>query len=152
MTNDILFRGFHPYPKGKTVINIGNKKRRGDWIYWDMFGHCKEGFVEKLNNGEFIAHFVKPNNVIESTISQFISTDKNDKKVFIGDYITTRFGRVCEVILLNNDENKCADLIPIANVKDGKDDNSPSLWDLWHKDNIEVVGNIYENPDMKYGG
>ncbi len=146
MTSDIMFRGFHSYPKGKTVITIGKKKLRGEWIYWDMFGHCKDGFIERLNNGEFIAHFVKPQNIVESTMGQFVTTDKNDKIVFVGDYIKTRFGRICEVVLLDNDENKCVDLIPIANIKDG---NAPSKWDLWHKDNIEVVGNIYENPNME---
>ncbi|NTU74473.1 hypothetical protein HGB07_10205 [Candidatus Roizmanbacteria bacterium] len=70
--------------------------------------------------------------------------DKNGKEIYEGDIVTTKFGRVCKVEWFESPSMLCWDLVPIAMFENP----TPSKFDLWDSDNVEVIGNIYENPEL----
>lgn len=81
-----------------------------------------------------------------STASEYIGlSDKNDTKIFDGDIIKTKYGRLC--IIKWFPRKACWDMSPIETEENlGKE--PPAQWDLWYKENLEVVGNIYDNPEL----
>ena len=74
-------------------------------------------------------------------------TDKNGKKIFDGDIVKTKNGRLCEVYWFKS-PNMCGwDLKPIE-----CDSPAPDKCDLFSSQNLEVVGNIHDNPELLKGG
>lgn len=86
--------------------------------------------------------------VITETIGQYTGlTDKNGKRIFAQDIIETKYGRICEVIWFSTDTYCGWDLVPIGQY----DCKPPDEWDLWNRENLVVIGNIFNNQELLKG-
>lgn len=122
MNNKFLVRGkdihSNEWVKGSVV------HRRGDVIA-----------VELRNNN------IKFYNVDPKTMGRFIGRkDKNNKNIFEGDIVKTKYGRLCAVRILNSPSFIGVDLVGLEQFH-----NVPDKFDLFKSENLEVVGNIYDN-------
>ena len=127
---DILFRG-------KRIDN-------GNWVegclikrkYYGDVGYYI-GFIEmtSLTKAE----------VIPETVCQYVGiTDKNSKKIFENDVVKTKYGRLCQVVWVSSPYYQCWDMTGLESKH-----QAPDWRDIWYKNNLEVVGNIYDNPLLK---
>ena len=86
--------------------------------------------------------------VSANTVGQYTGlTDKNGKKIFEGDIVKTKTGRLCEVYWFNSPKLSGWDLNPLE-----FEHNAPSGYDLFLSENLEVIGNIHDNPELLEGG
>lgn len=145
---EILFRG---KPKNEADYEFLKK------MYKD---NCKDGFIYGslvISHGKYyicIMALCQINSLVDNgtttmfevipeTVGEYAGLeDKNDKMIFEGDIVTTKF----------NERNK-----PYATIYDkelaafiGRDENNFNFTTLGCIDNslIEIIGNIYDNPDL----
>ena len=82
-------------------------------------------------------------NVDPSTVCQYTGlTDKNGKKIFKGDIVKTKYGRLCVVCFKNLPGFSGFDLEPVECVQ-----KAPDGYDLWERENLEVIGSIHDGAD-----
>ena len=120
---EILFRG-------KTVCD-------GDWVYGGITWNPSK-------TEAFIHSDWDEGKVIPETVGQFTGlTDKNGTKIFEGDILKTKYGRLCQVIWFSSPRGQRWNLIPLEDKHKCPDD-----YDLWTPKNLEVIGNIHDNPEL----
>lgn len=84
--------------------------------------------------------------VDSSTIGQYSGlTDRNGKQIFEGDIVKTKYGRLCFVVWFA--PKLCFDLKPV-NKFENLEKHAPDEFDLWYSNNLEVMGNIYDNKEL----
>lgn len=129
MNRKIKFRGLHIHVASENV------HLNGTWVHGYLCGG---------------GHYIEPNEGIEKlidcdTVGQFTGlTDKNGKEIYEGDIILAGYYKWKSKVVW---DEKCARFIGLTNDKDvnivyvdmvDKDDKSA----------VEVIGNIYENPEL----
>lgn len=140
MNREIKFRIFDP-----SINDFLNPKKFG--FLADLSSPVYKNGFDKLNSSS---------NSEKCLISQFTGLhDKNGKEIYENDILA--------IIKLNlNTNNKCVRFISdtasfsIANITDFQFENN---WDIWQKltrkyileFNFQVIGNIYENPELLDG-
>ena len=126
----------------RTIKFRGKNRDRKEWLYGDIiqYNHCSFGI-----DGEYVD---------PDSVGQFTGLlDKNGKEIYEGDIITIK-GLYSRVVLW--DKMMWA-LMPTEYYHDEyfwvMNLQHPGL-DWWeeHADEFEIIGNIYENPDMLKGG
>lgn len=86
--------------------------------------------------------------VYPETVGRYTGlTDKNGKGICEGDIVKTKYGRLCRVIFFESSAHRCWDLVPIGTTDNVKI-KAPTSWDLWYSGNLEVIGTIYDNPEL----
>lgn len=148
---EILFRG-------KRDPKYGTKK---DWWYGVpyidhegdciMTTRCSNTVVIPETVGQFTGLYdaTKWEDLSESEqqewLKNHIKHEWNGRKIFEGDIVKTKYGRLCKVIWF--EPQVCFDLVPIGTLKN-LERNPPDKFDLWQSKNLEVIGNIYDNPEL----
>lgn len=139
---EILFRG---------------KNDRGKWVYGSLIvagEYCcileSEKDVHPMDypylDSELGTIDGKATPVMPETISQYTGyTDKNGKKIFDGDIVKTKYGRLCIVEWLSTTSTARWDLSVVGTIDNVLRTEPPSRYDLWWSENLEIVGNIYDN-------
>lgn len=146
MNREILFRG-------KRIDN-------GEWAYSQtVFSHLDNFYIPTQNlKCTVMRNLDTVGNISEirckdgkcffkvhpETVGQFTGlTDKNGKKIFEWDIVKTKFGRICKVIFFQSPCYCGIDLIPLEDKH-----KCPDKFDLYLSDNLEIIGNIHDNPDL----
>lgn len=125
------------------ILFRGKRLDNGEWVCGYLYVYWN--FVKKIfqilgdrTNGIPDAYEVDP-----STVGMYIDRiDKTGVRIFQNDFVKTKYGRICQVVWF---EPKLRwDLKPVANL----DCKAPDEWDMWNSENLEVVGNIDDNPGL----
>lgn len=128
---EILFRA-------KAINRDPNREYRtnyknGDWVY---------GLIERIYDERFpnipstmINQYGVSNiDVDYKTISEYTGlTDKNGKKIFEGDILKNRFD---EIGIIEYQQERATFVLKY------------NKYVLWTKSEVEVIGNIFENPEL----
>lgn len=149
MNREIKFRAWH---KEAMVMEYSNKMFKGDFDYWDG---CKDTRLGMLND-------ILRNNVDDIVWMQYTGLkDKNGKEIYEGDIIRILYTDWCSK---SNDDNRTLEqyLVDISRI--GFVDFSDSSWvvkiknrygeytdnSIYHGKHgfIEIIGNLYENPEL----
>ena len=128
MERKIIFRGKNP---------------KNGWIYGDLINDRGDVFIAPLGIANPFAtadDFV----VDENTVGQFTGLeDKNVNYVYDGDIVKTKYGRVCLVVWNSSPSHVGFGLNPLET-----ENPCPPEYDLYKGDNLEVIGNIHDNPEL----
>lgn len=123
---EILFRGKSPVTK--------------EWIYGDLFQHGEQRFI--MTGGHNIE--VEP-----ECVGQYTGlTDENDVKIFEGDIVhlygdkgtSTRFINYIALVIFAHGGFCAIDGTP--------DDYAVCRFDFTSSLNCEIIGNVYDNPEL----
>ena len=126
----------------REILFRGKRLDNGEWIYGFVI-HAQEDDSWGITNE--IEYF---NDVDGYTVGQYTGlTDKNGVKIFEGDIVQTKYGRLCIVDWFESNSTLCFDFRPI-DIAENLLKKAPDKWDLWHEANLEVIGNIHDNPDL----
>lgn len=78
-------------------------------------------------------------------IQQFTGLfDKNAREIYDGDIVRTNSGRLCKVVWFSSPQYQGWDLTPIET-------KSPASTEVDFWNNLEVIGNVYENKNFEIG-
>lgn len=87
--------------------------------------------------------------VLQESVGQYTGmNDKNGKKIFDGDIIKTKYGRLCIVVWFSSPTYVGWDLKVVETVDNCLHTRKPDFSDLYYSDNLEIVGNIHDNPEL----
>ncbi len=124
--------------KGFPIDENGNLK--SEWVFGVPIPRYPEIFLawnEACNEYEEVT-------IISETVGQYTGlTDKNSTKIFEGDIVKTKYGRLCQVFWFSSPCSQGWDLMPI-----GDKHKCPDEYDLWIPKNLEVIGNVHDNPEL----
>lgn len=144
-----------------TIKYRGKRRDNGMWAYGYYIQkqettYCfKEDYDANLDNSK---HYILwdemtdwglPNrhlviDIDPNTLCQFIGKyDKNHKEIYTNDIVKTKYGRLCIVKWFSASEYCGFDFYPIE-----CDNPYPDKYDLWDNLNLEVVGNVFDNPEL----
>lgn len=148
MNREIEFRGKVKRPDG--VFVSCTDKNDGEWVFGDLEVRRKGGRVlihlYNTDGGYYRQYDVDPD-----TVGQFTGLrDKNGKEIFEGDIVevtSLRYGyedfmkrMLCEIVY---DSNLCCFNLLAS-------DSERCMCSTIPDAEIEVIGNIYENPELLY--
>ena len=151
----------------------GKRVDTGEWVFGDLLHNCD--CVKIRENETEINHVARSFPVLPKTIGQYTGlTDKNGlTKIFEGDVVKLfdiaigeivcecgAFGISCRQIDYDYLASEIASVTGCDNTPMFcRNDNFVSLWELYSNYNeenseisvIEVIGNIYDNPELLKG-
>lgn len=136
---DILFRGFYPDEDGYSKTFVNGEWVKGTWVYGDL----NRSRISEVDEFSITVDFfesdiydVESYNVFEDTVGQYTELkDKNGKKIFEGDIIKNWFD---EIGIIKYEQKRAAFVV----------NNLENVYILWTNNDIEVIGNIFENPEL----
>lgn len=87
--------------------------------------------------------------VVPETVGDYTGiVDKHGTRVFEGDIVKTKYGRLCIVVWFFSPSHNGWDLQPINTVENCLHMKCPDAYDLYREENLEVVGNVHDNPEL----
>ena len=132
---------------GRTIRFRGKDLKTGEWRY----GFYTQGaFVDPLFGEEHVRHIIHSDTLYDinpETIGQFTGlTDNDGKEIYDGDIVhgfyKGRYEKQTLVCIIEWDkDNACFDIHPLV-----EPDDEAGL--LSEPDEITVIGNIYDNPEL----
>ena len=130
----------------RNILFRGKRIDNDEWIYGNHIYSPDYTFVHN------ICDIGSPHDWYEvdpDTIEQFTGLyDKNGEKIFEGDVVKTKYDRLCVVVWFSSRAHCGWDLKPVDTVDNIVHRKPPTEYDLWEDKNLEVVGNIHDNPEF----
>lgn len=138
----------------REIIFRGKQIDNGEWIEGSLIHQTKfygdpVDCYHILYDGEFHLDYYGSAEVIPETVGQFTGMfDKNDKMIFEGDIVKTKYGRLCTVVWFSSQVCSGWDLASILTLENCAYTRYPDAIDLCKKENLEIIGNIHDNPEL----
>ena len=129
----------------RTILFRGKRIDNGEWVYGYVFKSWEQVFIQwGTTNG--IPNMVEAD---PKTVSEITGRhDKNGKEIYEGDVMKSRFvsrGIADDIQVVKwNERNAAFEAEDLANVNDRLGKLHPIWWDQ----NCEIIGNIYDNPEL----
>lgn len=139
---EIKFRG-QTRRKGEYLLNMAGDKCDSNWVYGGIFpqNEYEKGFAVIYQQKTEIKKYP----VYADTVGQYIGkTDINKNEIYEGDVVKTNSGRLCKIVWFSSPQYQGWDLVPIETKNP-----APEEWGIW--EDLEVVGNIFDNPELLKG-
>jgi uncharacterized phage protein (TIGR01671 family) len=142
--------------KMREIIFRGKDIYTNEWVEGSLILY-KKPVTARTHEDSFENHYlIRPFDaaceeyeVDPKTIGQFTGlTDKNGVKIFEGDVVKTKYGRLCIVVWFSSQVHNGWDLETIRTVENCVHTKYPDSIDLYKKENLEVVGNMHDNPEL----
>lgn len=133
----------------REILFRGKRADNGEWVYGvpikKALAGSHDGYYPKIIPECDGRHQTIYSTAIkEETLGQYTGlTDKNGTKIFEGDILKTKYGRLCKVEWVSSPCDVCWDLTPIETKHEYADE-----YDLWRSINLEVIGNVHDNPEL----
>jgi uncharacterized phage protein (TIGR01671 family) len=140
----------------KSEIEFRGKTAKGEWVYgYYVHNTYAVGFAKEPtlyeNHYIYSKNFISESwfntakvEVIPETVGQYVGIcDKNGKKVYEGDIVKTKYGRLCRVVKVSLPSYVGWDL-EVFDENNALTTKKPDEYDLYYKDNLEVIGNIFD--------
>ena len=137
---EILFRG-------KCLAN-------GEWVFGDLYHRGKEVVITSFYAGHHVA-------VDPTTVGQFTGLlDKNDQRIFEGDLFRDESEDLTAVVIFKDGCFRLEWRGITGTWTESGFDECGGGWgivdcepiDYWHIKDMEVIGNIHDNPELLEGG
>lgn len=129
----------------REILFRGKLKDNGRWVYGFPFAVHAGLKIEGIETWDGERHLVDT-----ETVGQYAGLiDKNGKKIFEGDIVKTKYGRLCIVVWFTSPQHNGWDLTPVDTIENIRRTKCPDAYDIYKKDNLEVIGNIHDNPEMR---
>lgn len=129
----------------REIMFRGKRLDNGRWVRGLPFAVHSGLKIEGIETWDGERHLVDT-----KTVGQYTGmVDKNGTKIFEGDVVRTKYGRLCVVVWFSS--NGCIgwDLMPVDTVENCVHTKAPDAYDVFKKDNLEVIGNIHDNPEFE---
>ena len=116
----------------REILFKAKRTDNGEWVEGYLWSKRTIGYTSHVGNTDEIV-------IDPETVCQYTElADKNGKKIFEGDLVKLRTGRVCKVAFRNTPEFCGFDLLPFSETE--KPAPKFSVYD-----GLEVIGNIHDN-------
>ena len=113
----------------------------GVWRYGFYYVSKGNHIIRNENDRESI--------VLEKTIGRFTGLhDKNGKEIYEGDILNVGENLVCEIVYVDKNVEDYGDEIHCAFHAKVYIHNKTIPLDSYLKNNCEIIGSIYENPEL----
>ena len=149
----ILFRGKRidngEWIEGQTIVVIHQDDN--DLIFMPQHGEDVKADIMDGNDRTLTSIYGNYYQILPETVEQFTGlTDKNGKKIFEGDIVDiTQYDNVYHKV-----HRCCKSKVFFSNfafrtnaAPDYEDEEPLSYW-FWNDCDFEVIGNIYDNPEL----
>lgn len=130
----------------REIMFRGKRLDNGRWVRGLPFAVHAGLKIEGIETWDGERHIVDT-----ETVGQWTGmVDDHNTKIYEGDIVKTKYGRLCVVVWFSS--NACIgwDLKPVDTIENCVHTKAPDGYDVFKKDNLEVVGNIHDNPETRY--
>ena len=143
----------------REILFRGKRKSNGEWAYGNFVRGCVDDFayIVEFGNKELCRNYVE---VIPETVGQFTGlTDKNGKRIFEGDMIKPFDDEIDKMVV----EFRQGQFLLCSYGERGymaeygwEESGNYGCFEAEplssYGDDIEVIGNIHDNPELLKGG